>query len=153
MARQVNRFFSLMDQQGLAVTYGEVRLRTMYSDILPAEVSVETRFSRRVPLKIPVVSAAMDTVTGSRMAIAMAKLGGIGVIHKNLDPTQQRNAVRRVKFHLSGRISTPITVNRNMTLEEVENMRREKEFDFYSFPVIDGHGKLVGVITKDDFDF
>ena len=82
--RNCDRFFARMADLGQAVTYGEVRLKTDFSSVPPALVSLETRFSRRVSLKIPVVSAAMDTVTESRMAIAIAQLGGIGVIHRNL---------------------------------------------------------------------
>jgi len=146
-------FFARMEDLGQAVTYGEVRLKTGFSQIPPAQVSLETRFSRRVSLKMPVVSAAMDTVTESGMAIAIAQLGGIGVIHRNLSPEEQRNEARRVKYHLSGMISSPITVTEAMTFNEINVMRKERNFPFHSFPVLDAGGKLVGIITQNDFDF
>lgn len=142
-----------MAANGLAVAYNDVLLHTGYSNVLPTAVSLETRFSRRVSLKIPVASAAMDTVTESPMAIALAKLGGIGIIHKNLTPKEQGDEVRRVKYHLSGRIAKPITVGEHMTLAEIEAMRREHKFSFHSFPVVNENGKLVGLLTENDFDF
>jgi IMP dehydrogenase len=151
--RECEAFFRNMKQLGLALAYGDVRLLSNYSDLLPAQASVESRFSRNVPLKIPIVSAAMDTVTESRMAIALAKLGGIGVIHRGLSAKQQGEEARRVKFHLSGLIVKPISVREDATIESVENLRRDKEFSFHSFPVIDDNGKLIGIITQNDFDF
>lgn len=151
--RRCDAFFEALEKVRLAVTYGEVRLKTGYSETMPSRVSLETRFSRRVPLKIPIVSAAMDTVTESRLAIALAKLGGLGVIHKNLDPEAQREEVRRVKFHLSGLIAKPITVRDDMTMARIQAMREEKGFSFHSFPVIDAQERLVGIITENDFDF
>lgn len=139
--------------EGWAVTYDEVRLRTDHSDVEPMLVHLDSRFSRRVGLRIPLVSAAMDTVTEHAMAIAMAKLGGLGVIHRGLTPTEQLEHVRRVKYHLSGIITRPITVRDTMTLEQVETMRRERGFSFHSFPVVNEHGRLAGLITQNDFDF
>ncbi len=151
--RKCEKFFETLAQSGLAVTYSEVRLQTDYSEVLPNEVSTEARFSRSVPMKIPISSAAMDTVTESRMAIALALLGGIGVVHKNLTPKQQGDEVRRVKYHLSGKISDPITVRGDVTLESIEIMRQKKHFSFHSFPVVDESGKLVGLLTENDFAF
>jgi IMP dehydrogenase len=151
--RRCDKFFELLEASGLAVTYDEVRLKTGYSVVAPNAVCLKARFSRRVPMKIPIVSAAMDTVTESRMAIAMAKLGGIGVIHRNLSPEEQKEEVRRVKFHLSGMIAKPITVTETMTLREIEAMRVEENFSFHTFPVLNADGKLVGLITQNDFDF
>lgn len=151
--RQCEKFFILMERLGLAVTYDEVRLKTGYSDIDPSKVSLETRFSRQVPMKIPVVSAAMDTITESRLAIAIAKLGGIGVLHRNLTPEEQREEARRVKFHLSGMIAKPITVREDTTIEEIEQMRNKHGFSFHSFPVTDFENKLIGLLTQNDFDF
>jgi IMP dehydrogenase len=151
--RKCDRFFVLQSRLGIVVTYEEVRLKTMYSEVEPNSANVESRFSRRVPLKIPIVSAAMDTVTESRLAIALAKAGGLGVIHKNLSPDDQREEVRRVKFHLSGRIAKPISVQQGMTLAEIERMRTERDFSFYTFPVQDENGRLVGLLTENDFDF
>ena len=153
MPRRCVEFFEEMARRRLAVTFKEVLLKTGYSSVPPDAVSLETRFSRRVPLKIPILSAAMDTVTESRLAIALAKLGGIGVIHRNLDPKDQRREVRRVKFHLSGKIATPVTVKPDMTMAAIEAMRAEHQFKFHSFPVTDDEGKLVGLLTRNDFDF
>ncbi|MGC9599393.1 MAG: IMP dehydrogenase [Minisyncoccia bacterium] len=151
--RKCDKFFKELEALGLAVTYDEVRLKTDYSDVMPSATVLTSRFSRNVPLKIPITSAAMDTVTESRMAIAMAKLGGLGVIHRGFTPKEQSEEVRRVKFHLSGLIETPITIRENMTFQEVETMRRERGFSFHSFPVVDARGKLAGLITENDFDF
>ncbi|MCX6786400.1 MAG: IMP dehydrogenase [Candidatus Kaiserbacteria bacterium] len=151
--RKCDDFFEHLKKQDLAVTYDEVRLKTGLSKVMPSDVSLGSFFSRNVPLKIPIVSAAMDTVTESKMAIALAKLGGIGVIHRNLTPKQQSEEAQRVKFHLSGIIAKPITVLERMTMGEVETMRKERNFSFYSFPVINSNGKLVGLLTENDFDF
>lgn len=151
--RKCDRFFDVLEASGLAVTYDEVRLRTGYSEVAPGSVSLETRFSRHVPIKVPIASAAMDTVTESRMAIAIAKLGGIGVIHRGLSPAAQKEEVRRVKFHLSGMIASPITVSESMKLHEINTMRAERHFSFHTFPVLNGDGKLVGLLTQNDFDF
>jgi IMP dehydrogenase len=151
--RTCNGFFERMEAIGLAVTYDEVRLKTNYSRVPPTSVSLETRFSRRVPLKIPIVSAAMDTVTERKMAIAIAKLGGIGVIHRNLTPLEQKEEVRRVKYHLSGMINNPVTVAETVTLREMDDMRTQRHFSFHTFPVLDAEGRLVGLITQNDFDF
>jgi IMP dehydrogenase len=151
--RKCDDFFEYLAKNGLAVTYDEVRLKTGYSKVMPGNVSLKSFFSRNVPLKIPIASAAMDTVTESRMAIAMAKLGGIGVIHRNLTPKEQGNEVQRVKFHLSGIITKPITVFENMTMGEIDAMRKERNFSFHSFPVIDQKGRLIGLLTENDFAF
>ena len=151
--RKCDNFFEHLAENGLAVTYDEVRLKTGHSKVMPSDVSLGSFFSRNVPLKIPIASAAMDTVTESRMAIAMAKLGGIGVIHRNFAPKEQSNEVQRVKFHLSGIIAKPITVSENMTMGEIEAMRKERKFSFHSFPVVDRKGRLTGLLTENDFDF
>ena len=95
----------------------------------------------------------MDTVTESRTAIAMAEAGGLGIIHRNLTPEEQKNEVARVKFRLNGLIEIPICVNENQTIEQILNMRTEKRFPFHTFPVLNNEGKLVGIITETDFDF
>ena len=142
-----------MRAQGLALSFDDVLLQPGYSAVAPHEVSTNTLFSRNVPLNIPIVSAAMDTVTESRMAISMAKLGGLGIIHRKLSPEAQASEVRRVKSHLHGLISDPVCVRETMTVEALESMRREKQFGFHSFPVVDEHGKLIGIVTKDDLEF
>src|SRR6266446_1473467 len=94
-------FFARMAEQGLALTFDDVRMATGPSDVTPREVDITSRFSRNVGLKTPIISAAMDTVTTSEMAIAMAKLGGLGVIHAGLSAEEQRLEVRRVKLYLN----------------------------------------------------
>ncbi len=144
-------FFAEMGR--LALEFDDVMLKTRYSDHMPTDVSLESAFSRTVKLKIPVVSAAMDTVTESKMAIALAKLGGIGVIHRNLSPEEQGLHVHSVKRHLNGRIEKPITVCETETIQEILNRRKAMKHSFHSFPVINNYGKVVGILTSNDFDF
>ena len=115
--RKKDTFFARMDELGLALTYDDVRLRSGYSATMPHEVSVESRFSRNVPVKIPVIAAAMDTVTEHRLATALAKLGGLGVVHRNLLPEVQANEVARVKSHLNACIEAPTCVFEDETVE------------------------------------
>ena len=146
-------FFSKMEAIGLALTYDDVRLKTDYSEVMPDLVDIQSKFSRNIPLKMPIVSAAMDTVTEHEMAIGMAKLGGIGVIHKNLTPEQQAKEVARVKHHLNGRINTPITVLDIETIETILQRKEEKGYAFHTFPVLAADGKFVGILSQTDFDF
>lgn len=148
-----HEFFANMAKIGLALSYSDIRLKTGYSKVQPALVKLETLFSRHVPLNIPIVSSPMDTVTESKMAIAMAKIGGIGVIHRNLFPEDQAAEVARVKFHLNGLIAKPITVLGTDSIEVIINRREEKDWSFHSFPVMDSDGKLIGIITENDFVF
>src|SRR5579884_3814778 len=104
MALEKDVFFDNKANQGLALTFDDVRMATDLSTVPAAEINVETRFSRSVALKIPIVSAAMDTVTNAGIAIALAKLSGIGGIHGGYNVEEERNEVRRVKLHLNGRI-------------------------------------------------
>lgn len=146
-------FFEKMEVLGLALTYDDVRLKTARSDVMPINVSLDSMFSRNVPLKIPIVSAAMDTVTEHDMGIGMALLGGLGIIHKGLTIEQQVSKVHRVKYHLNAKIDKPIIVFDGDRVSDVLQMREERGFEFHSFPVLDGNGKLVGLITRNDFDF
>ncbi|MBW3538545.1 IMP dehydrogenase [Candidatus Parcubacteria bacterium] len=146
-----DRFFKSMATLGLALTYDDVRLRTGPSTVPAHEVALGSRFSRHVPLKRPIISAAMDTVTTSDMAIAMAMSGGLGVIHAALPPADQAREVKRVKFFLNGQVEKPITVRDDDMLQEVQRMRREMGFKFHSFPVVDRRQRLVGLLTKNDF--
>ena len=147
--RALDEFFSNSNE---TLTYDDVRLKTDYSEVLPGETSLATRFSRNVALGMPIISAAMDTVTEAEMAIAMAENGGLGIIHKNLKPKEQAKQVNRVKLHLNGLIENPICVDVDNTLEQVLRMREEHGFPFHSFPVIKD-GILVGLLTRNDFDF
>ncbi len=146
-------FFDRMNAEGLALTYNDVRLKTNYSEVMPDEVNTESKFSRNVPLKIPVVSAAMDTVTEHELAIALAKLGGLGIIHKNMSPKDQAKQVARVKHHLNGLIESPVTVYEDQTIKEILKMREQKGYSFHTFPVLNRNNKLEGIITQNDFDF
>lgn len=148
-----DHFFAKIDQLGLALTYDDVRLRAGYSDVLPDQVSTASWFSRHVPLKVPIVSAAMDTVTTSGMAIAMAKTGGLGIIHKNMSIEDQASEVSRVKYHMNGFIDRPICVSDTEPVADVLERRVAKGYDFHSFPVTNAAGQLVGIVTRDDFDF
>lgn len=146
-------FFQSLERQHLAVTFADVRLRTGHSNVLPHQVDIGSRFSRRVPLKIPIVSAAMDTVTERGMAIAMAKCGGLGIIHRGLSPEDQARHVTKVKLCLNGFIVKPITVRADQTIAQVERRRTDKGYTFHSFPVVDDADKVIGILTRNDFDF
>lgn len=152
-ARKCDEFFAKMDRMSLALTYGDVRLKPGYSEILPADVDLRTFFSRNISLNIPIVSSPMDTVTGSLMAIRMAILGGLGVIHKGMSPKEQASAIGKVKHYLSAFVTNPITVSPDDTVEAVLAMKEKKGYRFSSFPVIDSTGKVIGLVTGNDFDF
>lgn len=153
LAAKRDAFFKKISDQGIALTYDDVRLTTGYSGTLPDHVSIESKFSRNVGLKIPIASAAMDTVTEAEMAIEIAKLGGIGVIHKNFNAHEQAAQVAKVKFHLNGLIEKPICYDENVTIGEILARKEERAFNFHSFLLLDGKQRLVGVLTKNDFDF
>ncbi len=134
-----------------ALTFEDVLLVPQYSEVLPKEVSLETKLTRNISLKIPMVSAAMDTVTEYRAAIAMARLGGIGIIHKNMDIDTQCKQVKKVKKSESGIIIDPIYVHPDATLADAEALM--SEFKISGVPVIDEHNKLLGILTNRDMRF
>lgn len=134
-----------------ALTFDDVVVVPGYSEVLPADVDTSTVLARDIMLSIPVVSAAMDRVTESRMAIALARLGGIGVIHRNLDPDDQAADVRRVKRSQSGMITDPVTVGPDATVAEAEGLMAR--FRFSGVPVVDPSGLLIGIITNRDIRF
>ena len=134
-----------------ALTFEDVLLVPQYSEVLPKEVSLESKLTRNISLKIPMVSAAMDTVTEHRAAIAMARLGGIGIIHKNMDIETQSKQVTKVKKSESGIIIDPIFVNPDATLADAEKLM--KEYKISGVPVVDGHNKLLGILTNRDMRF
>ena len=134
----------------LALTYDDVLLVPAASEVLPREVRVETRLSRGLPLNIPLVSSAMDTVTESNTAIAMAREGGLGVIHKNLSPTDQARHVARVKKAMTGVVDDPVTLSPNQTLRGARALMRENNIS--GLPVVDG-GQVVGMLTDRDLRF
>jgi IMP dehydrogenase len=138
-----------------ALTYDDVLLKPGLSDVLPAEVDIRTRITPTIPLNIPIVASAMDTVTEARMAIAMAQAGGIGVIHRNLAPEAQAAQVRQVKRFESGMVVNPITISPDATLADALALRREHNIS--GIPVVEGGGngpgKLVGILTNRDVRF
>ena len=136
-----------------ALTFDDVTLVTQYADFLPSETSLETFFTRNVKLNVPFASAAMDTVTEAKMAIAMALLGGIGVIHRGLSPEIQAYHVAKVKHYLNGLINDPIVFNEEQTVDEMLKIRAEKGFNFMGFPIINQNGALTGIITARDVKF
>ncbi|MGL4853896.1 MAG: IMP dehydrogenase [Lentisphaeria bacterium] len=144
-------FMSTFKYTGL--TFDDVSLKTLYSDVLPSDTTTKTRFSRNISLNVPFISAAMDTVTEHKMAIAMACLGGIGVIHKNLSPDQQAYEVMKVKHYLNGLIQKPITFNEEITISELLSVQKERRFSFSGFPILNAEGKLTGIITARDIKF
>ncbi|MBO4446511.1 MAG: IMP dehydrogenase, partial [Bacteroidales bacterium] len=133
------------------LTFDDVLLIPAYSEVLPREVRLESRFSRNIPLNIPIVSAAMDTVTEAPMAIAMAREGGIGVIHKNMSITEQAAEVRKVKRAENGMIMDPVTIHKDQTVGDALRLMSENHIG--GIPVVDGDNRLVGIVTNRDVRF
>lgn len=133
-----------------ALTFDDVLLLPAYSEVLPKDVSLKTHLTRSLSLSIPLVSAAMDTVTESRMAIAMAQEGGIGILHKNMEPAQQAAEVRRVKKFEAGMVKDPVTVGPNTTVGDLIDLTNANRFS--GVPVVDGNN-LVGIVTARDLRF
>src|SRR6187431_1944036 len=136
---------------GEGLTYDDVLLVPNYSSVLPREVSIQSKFSRNITLNVPIVSAAMDTVTESSMAIAMAQEGGIGVLHKNMTIDQQAAKVRKVKRAESGMIIDPVTLPLTATVGDAKNAM--KEFGIGGIPVVDDNKVLKGIVTNRDLRF
>ena len=133
-----------------ALTFDDVLLIPDYSEILPRQASLQTQLTREIKMNIPLVSAAMDTVTESELAIALAQVGGVGIIHKNMDPDLQAKNVRRVKKYESGVIQEPVTVGPYTSIQEVIDLTRQKNIS--GVPVVDGND-LVGIVTSRDLRF
>lgn len=136
---------------GEGLTYDDVLLIPNYSQVLPREVSTKTQFTRNITLNVPIVSAAMDTVTESAMAIAMAQEGGIGVLHKNMTIEQQAAEVRKVKRAEAGMIIDPVTLNLNATVGDAKAAMRE--YGIGGIPVVDENQTLKGIVTNRDLRF
>jgi IMP dehydrogenase len=136
---------------GEGLTYEDVLLVPSYSKILPSDVSLKTKFSKNVSLNVPILSAAMDTVTESKMAIAMASEGGIGVIHKNMSIDEQANEVRLVKRAESGMIIDPVTLDANSLVIDAKN--NMKKYKIGGIPIVSNNGKLIGIVTNRDLRF
>src|SRR5665647_1057714 len=135
----------------LGLTFDDVLLLPGATDVIPSEVDTSTQLSRNISLKLPLVSAAMDTVTEARMAIAMAREGGMGILHRNLSIEDQTRLVDRVKRSESGMVSDPVTTTPDATLAEVDELCGQ--FHISGLPVIDTDGLLVGIITNRDLRF
>ncbi|MCL1870096.1 MAG: IMP dehydrogenase [Promicromonosporaceae bacterium] len=135
----------------LGLTYDDVLLLPGYSDLAPSDIDTTSRLTREISLRVPLVSAAMDTVTEARMAIAMARQGGIGVLHRNLSIEDQARQVDLVKRTQTGIIDNPVTIHPQATLEELDKLAGE--FRISGFPVLDGTGHLVGIVTNRDLRF
>lgn len=136
---------------GQGITFDDILLVPNYSEVLPRNAVTKTRLTKNINLYIPFMSAAMDTVTESKMAIAMAELGGIGIIHKNLSIADQAHEVELVKRHESGRIIDPITVPITATVGDVFEIQKKRYIG--GFPVLDADGTLVGLVTSRDLRF
>ncbi|TMJ29395.1 MAG: IMP dehydrogenase [Alphaproteobacteria bacterium] len=139
-----------------ALTFDDVLIRPGLSALLPSEVDIRTRVTREIALNVPIVASAMDTVTEAKMAIAMAQAGGLGVIHRNLDPEQQASQVRQVKKFESGMVVNPLTIAPDATLAEA--LALMKDHGISGIPVVEGGGngragKLVGILTNRDVRF
>tara|TARA_Y100001934_G_scaffold282867_1_gene398932 strand:- start:601 stop:2076 length:1476 start_codon:yes stop_codon:yes gene_type:complete len=133
------------------LTYDDVLIIPAYSEILPNQVNTSSRFSKNIHLNAPIVSAAMDTVTESKMAIAIAQEGGIGVLHKNMTIAEQANEVRKVKRSESGMIQDPITLNPSQTVGDAFRIMKENKIG--GIPVVDEENSLIGIVTNRDLRF
>ena len=136
---------------GEGLTYDDVLLVPAFSEVLPREVNIQSKFTRNITINVPIVSAAMDTVTESRMAIAMAREGGIGVLHKNMTIEEQATKVRKVKRAESGMIIDPVTLPTSATVVDAKNAMREHSIG--GIPIVDDNGKLKGIVTNRDLRF
>ncbi|HET8855469.1 MAG TPA: IMP dehydrogenase [Salinimicrobium sp.] len=136
---------------GEGLTYDDVLLVPAYSEVLPREVNIQTRFTRNIKINVPIVSAAMDTVTESKMAIAMAREGGIGVLHKNMSIEEQALKVRKVKRAESGMIIDPITLPITAKVSDAKEYMREHSIG--GIPIVDKNGKILGIVTNRDLRF
>ena len=133
------------------ITFDDVLLIPAKSDVLPNEVSLKTRLTQKITLNLPIVSAAMDTVTESDLAIALARQGGIGFIHKNMSIEEQAAEVDRVKRSESGMITNPITLNKDSRVYQAEELM--SRYKISGLPVIENDGKLIGIITNRDIKY
>ena len=136
-----------------SLTYDDVTLLTQYADFTPEQTDLRSSLTRRITLNVPFLSAAMDTVTEADMAIALALQGGIGIIHKNLDPTEQRTQVKRVKFYLNGFLAKARTMTEDTTVGQLRRIKDEKNWQFNSFPILDENRRLLGIITSRELKY
>jgi len=146
----------IKDNPREGLTFDDVLLKPSLSDVLPSEVDIRSRITRSIKLNIPIIASAMDTVTEAHMAIAMAQAGGIGVVHRNLEPAVQAAQVRQVKKFESGMVVNPVTVHPDATLADALELMQEHHIS--GIPVVEGGGngragKLVGILTNRDVRF
>ncbi len=134
-----------------ALTFDDVLLVPAASSVLPSTADTRTRVTKSIALNIPLLSSAMDTVTEGRMAIAMAQAGGMGVVHRNLSIDEQAREIRRVKRFESGIVYNPITLRANQTLADAKAL--QERYRVTGFPVVDGAGRVVGIVTNRDMRF
>src|SRR4029079_12224353 len=139
-----------------ALTFDDVLLKPGLSEVLPSEVEIRSRVTRSIPLNIPIIAAAMDTVTEAQMAIAMAQAGGIGVLHRNLEPEAQAAQVRQVKKFESGMVVNPLTIEPGASLQQALDLMKDNHIS--GIPVVESGGsgqpgKLVGILTNRDVRF
>ena len=144
---KTNKFSSIKEM----LTFDDVLLVPSYSEVLPREVNVSTQFTRNLSINIPIVSAAMDTVTEFQLAIALAKEGGIGIIHKNMSIEEQAAQVRKVKRSESGMITDPVTLGLEASIGDAQRLMRQHSIG--GIPIVDKNGKLVGILTNRDLRF
>src|SRR6476620_1192921 len=135
----------------LGLTFDDVLLQPLESSVLPSQADTRTQLTRAIPLHIPVLSSAMDTVTEAEMAIVMAQLGGIGVLHRNLSVEEQAAAVRQVKRFESGMVVNPITMTPDQTLAEAVELMKANRIS--GIPIVKTSGKLCGIVTNRDVRF
>ncbi|MFA6534073.1 MAG: IMP dehydrogenase [Patescibacteria group bacterium] len=145
-------FFRAMKRRYQGLAFPDVRLVPRYSKVIPSEACVTSRFSRNVDLQIPFASSAMDTVTGHDTAIVMAQEGGIGILHRGNSPERQAKGVARVKMYLHALIAAPITVFGDQTIAEIEAVRYQKRYGFQTFPVLNRDGRVIGLLTRNNFE-
>jgi IMP dehydrogenase len=136
---------------GEGLTYDDVLLIPAFSEVLPREVNIQAKFTKNITLNVPVVSAAMDTVTESEMAIAMARVGGIGVLHKNMSIKKQASEVKKVKRSESGMIIEPVTITKEENVAAAKKLMHD--YSIGGIPVVDSQGKLIGIVTNRDLRF
>src|ERR1700758_2154188 len=139
-----------------ALTFDDVLLKPGLSELLPSDADIRTRITREISLNLPIMASAMDTVTEAKMAIAMAQAGGIGVLHRNLEPEQQAAQVRQVKKFESGMVVNPLTIHPDATLADALALMKENNIS--GVPVVEGGGngqagRLVGILTNRDVRF
>src|SRR5471030_2157594 len=136
---------------GEGLTFDDVLLMPAYSDILPRDVNIQTILTREIQLNVPLLSAAMDTVTEAALAIALAREGGLGILHKNMSIDQQADQVRKVKRSENGLILDPVTLSPDATIGEAIRLMRENKIG--GIPIVDAQHKLVGILTNRDLRF